>query len=610
MADAFVKVALNIGSQRVTMGVFESAKDGGLILKKYDSSEILADPKAEAARLPQLGIAIRELVEKLEIPKGSEVRYAISGQSVFTRFIKLPPIETDDLEKVVGFEAQQHVPFPINEVIWDWEAVEGDDTEKEVILVAIKSDALNEIDELVRKAGLVTHQVDTSPLALYNALRYNYPEIEETNLLVDIGAKTSNLIYADKKQIFVRSVPVGGSSITTGIAKHYNIDFSEAENQKCTNGLVVLNTVHTTELDEATASLGTVIRNSLSKLPAEIARTTNYYRSNYEGKPPQHVLLAGAGTNLPYITEFFKEKLRVNVAYFNPLKRLSVGSSVDAEKAGKEAHLLGELVGLALRGVEGYEGVNIDLVPESLAKRREDQRRRPWLLGAAAAFILALAGWAGFNGYRNAQAKEELTKLQTKVDERSQFSQPLQRITNQEKNLEQVSNQIVLAQNARSGWIDIWDDLGQHFLSDTVWLVDFKPVVMPEIPKDAENLLEKAKPVITDNFYGQQYGASAVASFDEGTEARNPRNRKKSASPEIRAVVVKGFWRGENGHKEVTRLINQLRDRSQFFEVMPTDKTIISLPTTLAEGALAAPFEIILPLKNSLPAKRGKPSES
>ncbi|MBT8045424.1 MAG: type IV pilus assembly protein PilM, partial [Verrucomicrobiae bacterium] len=321
MADAQATVALNIGSQRISMGVFEPSKSGGLILKKYDSSSILADPAAEMARLPQIRVAISELAEKLKISKSTKLRYAISGQSVFTRFIKLPPIEDDNIEQLVAFEAQQHVPFPIDEVIWDWQLLESGSGEKEVALVAIKGDALNEMNDVVLEAGLGTAEVDASPMALYNALKYNYPELEETTLLIDIGAKTCNLIYLEGNRMFTRSVAVGGASITTAISKEYGVGFSEAESQKCSNGMVALNTAHTSQLDEATAALATVIRNALGKLPAEIARTTNYFRSQHGGKAPKQVLLAGGGSNLPHIVDFFHEKLRLPVEFFNPLKR-------------------------------------------------------------------------------------------------------------------------------------------------------------------------------------------------------------------------------------------------------------------------------------------------
>ena len=112
MADTQTTVALNIGSQRISMAVFEVSKTGGLVLKAYDSESIVADPSMDASRIAQTRVAIADLVQRLKVGK-TKARYAISGQAVFTRFVKLPPLQDDNIEQLVTFEAQQHVPFPL-----------------------------------------------------------------------------------------------------------------------------------------------------------------------------------------------------------------------------------------------------------------------------------------------------------------------------------------------------------------------------------------------------------------------------------------------------------------------------------------------------------------
>ena len=144
MADTQSSIALNIGSQRVSMAVFEPSKSGGLVLKAYDAEVIVADPATEASRPAQIGLAISELTKRLK-PGKSKVRYAVSGGSVFTRFVKLPPLGDDDIEQLVTFEAQQHVPFPLNEVVWDYEILESAG-EKEVVIVAMKAESLDELN--------------------------------------------------------------------------------------------------------------------------------------------------------------------------------------------------------------------------------------------------------------------------------------------------------------------------------------------------------------------------------------------------------------------------------------------------------------------------------
>ncbi|MGE9268198.1 MAG: pilus assembly protein PilM, partial [Verrucomicrobiales bacterium] len=296
MADQQSIITLNIGSQRVAMGVFDLTKKGELVLKSYKATSILADPMTEASRMPQVQLAIKELAQELKV-KG-KVCYALSGQSVLNRFVKLPPLEEENIDELVRFEAQQNFPFKIEEVIWDWQVLPGDGIEKEVILVAIKTDQLNDISEMVAETGLHTDFVDSSPTSLYNALKYNYGDAEESTLLIDVGAKSSNLVYLDGEKFFTRSVNFGGGTLTSAIAKEYDVTFAEAENSKISSGLVSMGSGHTAQLDDATAALGTLIRNSLSRLNAQISQTTTLFRSQHGGRPPQRILLAGGGANL------------------------------------------------------------------------------------------------------------------------------------------------------------------------------------------------------------------------------------------------------------------------------------------------------------------------
>ena len=105
------------------------------------------------------------------------VNYAGRGQSVFARFVKLPAVEEEKIERIIAFEAQQNVPFPIDEVVWDYQLVgAGTDEQIQVVLVAIKADLLEEINAAVESTGLRTTIVDVATMALYNAFRYNYSD--------------------------------------------------------------------------------------------------------------------------------------------------------------------------------------------------------------------------------------------------------------------------------------------------------------------------------------------------------------------------------------------------------------------------------------------------
>ncbi len=620
MADNQTTVALNIGSQRIGMAVFEVSKNGSLILKAYDSETIVADPAMESSKVSQTRVAIADLAQRLKVGK-TKARYAISGQSVFTRFVKLPPLQDDNIEQLVTFEAQQHVPFPLAEVVWDYELIEGAD-DKEVVIVAIKAEALDELNSAVNDSGLGTAEVDVAPMAIYNAFRATYGNPEEPILLIDIGAKSSNLLYIEGRRFFTRSVNIGGGAITAAIAKEYGISFMEAEHQKISNGLVALGGGHTEQMDEAVAALAMVIRNALTRLPAEIARTTNYYRSQHGGSAPRRVLLAGGGANLPYTLEFFQEKLNLPVEYFNPVRNVTIGKGVDAAMVQREGHLMGELVGLGLRGI-GKSAINIDLVPMVVEQSRAADRRKPFLIAAAAILLGGMAVWAVFQNVAAAKAKEEMTRMEDRRMTLAPLKADIDQLLKKEDNLRQIASGYTDAETAHAYWMDVIAELRGAFASDAVWLTDFEPLYGYD-PTAVDAKATGGKPdakarsgksVIKNDFAAAAYGTSSLVDIKVDDAAVPTKKGAPVASGAVtaNAVRIKGFWRTSTSQNVVSELLKNLREKSSTFrfqvkdakgvDVNLSDDRILDITVAGKAGELGLPFEITLPLAREVAIK-------
>ena len=616
MAENQTTVALNIGSQRIGMAVFEVSKTGTLILKAYDSATIVADPALDASKISQTRVAIADLVQRLKIGK-TKARYAISGQSVFTRFVKLPPLQDDNIEQLVTFEAQQHVPFPLAEVVWDYELIEGAD-DKEVVIVAIKADSLDELNSAVNDSGLGTSEVDVAPMAIYNAFRATYGNPEEPILLIDIGAKTSNLLYIEGRRFFTRSIAIGGGAVTAAIAKEYGIPFMEAEHQKISNGLVALGGGHTEQMDEAVAALAMVIRNALTRLPAEIARTTNYYRSQHAGSAPRRVLLAGGGANLPYTLEFFQEKLNLPVEYFNPVRNVTIGKGVDAAIIQREGHLMGELVGLGLRGV-GKSSINIDLVPMVVEQSRAADRRKPFLIAAAAVILAGVATWAVLQNVAAAKASEEATIME---DQRTALQGPksdIEQLLGREDSLRRVASGYTDAEMAHGYWMDVLAELRGAFASDAVWITDFEPLhaydPLAAGPRGAKSEARalNGKSVIKNEFVSTAYGQTSLVDLKPEQAAAPQGNKPGAVAVTANAVRIKGFWRTGTSQNVVSELLKTLREKSSTFrfkvkdpkgaDIVLSDDRLLDISVVGKPGELGLPFEITLPLVREIPIK-------
>jgi type IV pilus assembly protein PilM len=625
MADNQTTVAINIGSQRIGMAVFEVSKNGSLILKAYDTETIIADPAMDASKISLTRVAIADLAQRLKVGK-TKARYAISGQSVFTRFVKLPPLQEDNIEQLVTFEAQQHVPFPLAEVVWDYELIEGAD-DKEVVIVAIKSDSLDEINSAVNDSGLGTAEVDVAPMALYNAFRATYGNPEEPILLIDIGAKTSNLLYIEGRRFFTRSIAIGGGAVTASIAKEYGISYMDAEHQKISNGLVALGGGHTEQMDEAVAALAMVIRNALTRLPAEIARTTNYYRSQHGGSAPRRVLLAGGGANLPYTLEFFQEKLNLPVEYFNPVRNVTLGKGVDAAVVQREGHLMGELVGLGLRGI-GKSAINIDLVPAVVEQSRAADRRKPFLIAAAAVLLLGTAAWAVLQNVSASKAAEEARTMEEQRESLAPLKSEIDQLLKKEDQLRQIAAGYTEAESSHAFWMDLLLELRGAFASDVVWLTDLEPLQgydpLAETGRTPggkpDNKAKGGKSVIKPEFATTTYGATSLLVTDAKVEEPAPQKGRRAAAaapapggPRANAVRIKGFWRTKASQNVVSDLLKNLREKSTAFsfkiagadgkEQSINDDRILDITVAPKSGELGLPFEITLPLAREIEIK-------
>src|SRR5437899_286126 len=153
MAKPMRIISLNLGSQTIGLAEFQAKAEGGLVLQNYRLREVLIDPVGEGIRHTQISATLREMMAELQI-RHEVVNYAVPAQSVFARFVKLPAVEEEKIERIIAFEAQQNVPFPIDEVVWDYQLIGGGgDEQVQVVLVAIKADLVDEINARSKKQG-------------------------------------------------------------------------------------------------------------------------------------------------------------------------------------------------------------------------------------------------------------------------------------------------------------------------------------------------------------------------------------------------------------------------------------------------------------------------
>ncbi len=479
-------LALNLGTQTISLAEFHINADGGLTLSRLKQIEILGDPSADPTRSAQTKLQVEHLVGELGL-RGRSVNYAIASHVIFTRPVTLPSVgEASQVEQIVIFEAQQNVPYPIDEVVWDWQLLDaGDGSKVEVILAAIKSDLLDEINASAQAGGLKPAIVDIAPMALYNALRYNYPDAEGCTILLDIGSRTTNLLFCEPGKIFPRRLNIGGSSITTAIAKDFGCSFSEAEARKVKDGFVSLGGTYAEPDDAEIARISKITRNQMTKMHQEIARSITFYRSEHGGAQPVRVLIAGGTASLPYIREFFQEKFpNMEVDYFNPLRNVTVAESANTDDLAHATHTLGELVGLALRGL-GSCPMELNLRPVSVAKAEKRAAQRPYLIAAGVCAFAGLAAWWQYYEHAAVATAEMTRKLAEKAAPLKSLDDRMKAAKGDVDKLADSALPLAKIAREREYWVDLLADLNKRVPKDFIWVTSLE-VAPPDAKKKAE----------------------------------------------------------------------------------------------------------------------------
>ena len=573
-------LSVNIGSQTIGLAEFRTQPHGGLILRDYRLREILADPTGETIRQGRIAEALREMMHELRLKRG-RVNYAVAGQSVFARFVKLPSVEEEKIEKIIGFEAQQNVPFPIDEVVWDYQLVGGGGNEQiEVVLVAIKADLLDEINGAVEQSGLRTGIIDVAPMALYNAFRYNYSDLSGCSLVVDIGARTTNLLFIEPGKVFSRGVPIGGTSITAALAKEFGEPFAAAEERKKKHAYVSLGGSYAEAPDAQVARASKIVRSTMTRLHGELMRSISHYRAQQQGSKPERVFLCGGSASTPYMREFFQEKLQVPIEFLNPLRNVAVAERASADELARSAHLLGELVGLGLRAVTACP-MELNLRPPSVIRAQELEKRRSGFVAAAVCFVLILIGWGAYYTRATAITEESTQELQPKIKALRDGEARFDKLRKQVAALDVVARPLISAVNERSFWMEIVDDLNARLPPEDVWVTELIPT-------------SGGKPVGVEE--GQ---LSSVA--PSPSPPLSPRKPAAAGGPAIDGVLVKGLYLFNPKQEQVVVDYFKNLVGSRYFTIDPKEQARAIKSNLPNNTEWAFPYELRLDLRSPFP---------
>ena len=335
----------------------------------------------ESTRPARVHRALAELLGRRRIA-GNPVLVAVAGNQALFKPFSLPAAPASRLAGIVSFEARNQIPFPINEVLWDYKVIApGGGGETRVGLVAVRRELVDEILNQVRTLGLRLEGIQVAPLALYNLVNYEFGSSQNW-LVLDAGARVTDFVVVDGEEFWFRPLPQSGNDFTRALEEKFRMTFDEADTLKLKMGD-----------SKQSEKLFEVVEPILRNLVGDIQRTVGYYkglRPGWElgGAGGAKILAVGNSFRLPGLVEFLRETLDVDVAAYDQMRRIRLGVGVDVDWWRDEVASFGVALGLGLQGL-GLAHVKMEFLPESVLRARMIRKKQPVVATAVGLALVA-----------------------------------------------------------------------------------------------------------------------------------------------------------------------------------------------------------------------------
>jgi type IV pilus assembly protein PilM len=334
-------VGLDIGSSAIKL-VELKEKKGGYQLVKFGVERLSPEAIVDGSIMDSSMVV--ETISKLNSEKGvknSNFGTSVSGHSVIIKKISLPAMSDDELAESIQWEAEQYIPFDINDVSLDYVPLTaaGAGENREVILVAVKKDKINDYTSVISQAGKLPVLVDVDAFALQNCYEMNN-DVEEGKVLglVNIGASVTNVnVMSGTNSLFWRDITFGGNQYTDAIQRELSLSFEQAEELK-----------RGKPQGDYTIQQVIPILNSVSEdFAGELRKTLDFFTATSGAERVDEIVMAGGGSGVLNLDAILRDKFGIPVSIMDPFRNVTVDEG--AEELAEIAPSMAIAVGLAIR---------------------------------------------------------------------------------------------------------------------------------------------------------------------------------------------------------------------------------------------------------------------
>jgi type IV pilus assembly protein PilM len=354
-----------------------------------------------------IALSLRQFAQQNDLGK-DDVIVSVPSQNSFARFVNLPPVEQKRIPEIVKFEASQQIPFDINDVQWDWQLMSSpDNPEAKVGIFAIKNDVVAAELEHFSRENIQVQYVQIAPMALYNFLLYDRPELTRSDtqatVVINIGAESTDLVVCTKSAVWQRTIPMGGNAFTKAIADTFKLSFEKAEKLK-----------RTAPMSKYARQILQAMKPVFADLASEIQRSLGFFAGSNPNTKLTKIVAFGGGTKMRGLLQYLQQSLQIPIERPDSFKHLALNSAVSAAKFHESVCDFGIVYGLALQGL-GLGRIESNLLPRNIARSMAWSAKSKYFIAAASlvlvASVLALASTVvARTGYNSKQEIRQAVK--------------------------------------------------------------------------------------------------------------------------------------------------------------------------------------------------------
>ncbi len=338
-------VGLDIGSSAVKLVELKDAKGGGYKLVKTGLSTLSPEAIVDGAIMDASLVVdtVNRVISEASV-RGNDFATSLSGHSVIIKKITLPAMSPEELAESIQWEAEQYIPFDINDVNLDYVPLTtpGTGDNIDVILVAVKKEKINDYTSVISQTGKIPVLVDVDAFALQNCYEMNYSVDEgKTLALVNVGASVTNVnVLSGSTSLFWRDITFGGNQYTDAIQRELSLSFEQAEELK--RGKAV---------GENTIQQVIPILNSVSEdFAGELRKTLDFFTATSGADRVDEIVLAGGGSGVLNLDAILRDKFGIGVSIMDPFQKVTVDEKeFNPEELAEVGPSMAIAVGLAIR---------------------------------------------------------------------------------------------------------------------------------------------------------------------------------------------------------------------------------------------------------------------